>query len=175
MHHDDDLRAVSGGDVLDEEPARHQIALPEGSWGEGGYHYIWLNEDNHWTWERLYPAQRKMRQMSRHWAGGAAREVVEQAGRELLLAESSDWQFLISTFSARDYAEVRFEDHIARFERLASMAEYVHAGNSLTVADADFLRECREKDAAFQGLDAAAWKPLKETLMPAGGVTAGGT
>ena len=59
---------VSGGDLIDEEPARHLITLPEGSWGEGGYHYIWINEDNQWTWKRLYPAERKLRQMCREYA-----------------------------------------------------------------------------------------------------------
>ena len=64
--------------------------------------------------------------MAREYAEGPAREIVEQAARELLLAEASDWQFLISTFSAKDYAEIRFKDHIERFEKLSKLAELVH-------------------------------------------------
>lgn len=163
IHHDPELEAVTGGQLLDQEPARHQITLPEGSWGEGGYHYIWLNQDNSWTWERLYPAERKLRQLVRDIVEGDACGVVEQAARELLLAESSDWQFLISTFSAKDYAEIRFTDHLDRFHRLASIAEALQAGGELGEADRTFVEECRAKDNPFPDLDLSMWKPLPET------------
>ena len=149
---------VSGSDMIDIEPAQHLITLPEGSWGEGGYHYIWINDGNAWTWEKLYRIERKLRQMAREYADGPAREVVEQAARELLLAESSDWQFLISTFSARDYAEVRFNDHVARFDRLAEIADRVHTGSKMGIGDSGFLNECRQKDAPFADLDLSLWK-----------------
>lgn len=160
MAQEPDLEMVSGGDVIDEDPVKHKIALPEGSWGEGGYHYIWLNDQNHWTWEKLYPAERKLRQMAREYADGPAKETVEQAARELLLAEASDWQFLISTWAARDYAEVRFADHIERFERLASMADRIHDGGKMSADDESFLKDCQSKDAAFQNLDLGWWAKL---------------
>ena len=158
LHQDGEVEMVSGSDVLDQEPAKHMITLPEGSWGEGGYHYIWINDDNYWTWKKLYPIERKLRQMAQEYATGPAKELVLQAARELLLAESSDWQFLISTFSAKDYAEVRFDDHIARFERLAEIADRVHTGSQLTVDEKAFLLECQEKDAPFQDLSLDLWQ-----------------
>lgn len=158
FHRDGDIEMVSGGDVLDTDPAKHLITLPEGSWGEGGYHYIWLNADNSWTWEKLYPIQRKMREMAQAYDGGPAHEIVIQAARELLLAEASDWQFLISTFSARDYAEIRFQDHVDRFHRLAGIADRVHAGTPMTPEEEEFLRDCQQKDAAFQKLDLSLWR-----------------
>jgi 1,4-alpha-glucan branching enzyme len=160
MAADPDIDCVSGGDVLDRERARHMIHLPEGSWGEGGYHHIWLNQDNVWTWEKLYPAQKRLRRMAREMAIGPARRIVEQAARELLLAEASDWQFLISTWAARDYAEIRFADHIERFERLAEMAERVHEGGPLNADDHAFLFECERKDAAFAEIDLEWWARL---------------
>ena len=103
--------------------------------------------------------QRKMRQMVRDFTGEATHRVLRQAGRELLLAEASDWQFLISTFSARDYAEVRFNDHIDRFERLAELAGQIHAGSAVDSASEAFLIECEEKDSPFPDLDLSLWKP----------------
>ncbi len=158
---DPDLRSASAGDVLDEEPPRSVITLPEGSWGEGGYHYVWLNPDNAWTWERLYPAERRMRELASSCTSGMAKEVAEQAARELLLAESSDWQFLISTFSARDYAELRFTDHMDRFERLADLCEALVAGGTLSAGEREFYEECRTKDAPFAALDLSLWRPLE--------------
>jgi 1,4-alpha-glucan branching enzyme len=167
IHHDPDIESVSGGDLLDEEPARHMITLPEGSWGEGGYHYVWLNEDNHWTWRDLYPAERRLRKLVRAISSAPAREILEQAARELLLAEASDWQFLISTRSARDYAEVRFADHIARFNRLASLAEAVESGASLTPEENAFVEDCRMKDAAFpETLNLNWWARLESPADP---------
>ena len=75
----------------------------------------------------------------------------------MLLAEASDWQFLISTFSAKDYAEIRFQDHIDRFTRLAEMADRVHVGASMTPEEEAFLSDCQLKDAPFQQLDLNLW------------------
>lgn len=166
MASDSDIRMRSGGDVIDEEPARHMIHMPEGSWGEGGYHNVWLNEDNHWTWEKLFPAQKRMRHLAQIGKLGLTKEIVEQAARELLLAEASDWQFLISTFSAKDYAEARFEDHIQRFEKLADFAERVHAGETLNSEERSYLLDCQVKDAPFPEIDLNFWAKLDNPLMP---------
>lgn len=164
MHSEEALASVSPADVIDEEPARHRIHLPEGSWGEGGYHYIWINNDNLWTWEQLYPCQKKMRQMAGEYDGGPAHDIVVQAARELLLSEASDWQFLISTWAARDYAEIRFADHIERFNRLAEIADRVHLGETMTSAELSFYEDCRQKDAPFSEIDLKFWAKLDYPL-----------
>jgi 1,4-alpha-glucan branching enzyme len=168
MHRDGSIEMVSGGDLIDQEPPRHRISLPEGSWGEGGYHSVWLNEDNIWTWKELYPCQRRMREMAAALAGGPAHEIVEQCARELLLAEASDWQFLISTWAARDYAEARFADHIERFNRLADLASTVDQGHDMTAEEREFLLDCQEKDACFAELDLGYWAKLDHPLSLSG-------
>ena len=70
--------------------------------------------------------------------------------RTLACREASDWQFLISTYSAKDYAEIRFQDHIDRFNRLAEFAERVSTGAILTEAEEAFFADCKLKDAPFQ-------------------------
>lgn len=159
MSEEPDLELVTGSDVLENEPPRHLIHLPEGSWGEGGYHSVWLNSDNHWTWERLYPAEATMRELATKCTSGISHRIATQAGRELLLAEASDWQFLISTFSAKDYAEIRFADHIERFERLAKMAIGALSKSELTAEELIFLEDCELKDAPFPDLDIKGWQP----------------
>jgi len=160
MAKETEIESVSGGDVIDTEPARHLIHLPEGSWGEGGYHYIWLNNDSAWTWKLLYPAQRRLVKMANELAGGPGEKIAIQAAREILLAESSDWQFLISTLAARDYAEIRFEDHIQRFTRLADLAYKKHAGEELSEDELAFIRESEQKDNPFPDLDLSYWAKL---------------
>lgn len=158
MHHDPELQKVTGSEVIEQNPAQSIIHLPEGSWGEGGYHNIWLNPDNYWTWEKLYPAQKKIIECADLYPGTPAEEFVLQAARELLLAEASDWQFLISTWAARDYAEIRFKDHIERFEKLLEIAERIHTTSLITEEDKNYLKFCKEKDSIYQDLTLDYWK-----------------
>jgi len=157
LHADGNIEMLSASEVIEVDPPQHVITLPEGSWGEGGYHFIWLNEDNLWTWKKLYPIQRRMRKMAREYRDGPAKRIVQQAGRELLLAEASDWQFLISTFAAKDYAEIRFDDHVDRFTRLADIADRVHQGGAINPGEVEFLEDCELKDSPFQDLDVSIW------------------
>ena len=97
------------------------MALPEGSWGAESNNSVWLNEDTAWTWKHIYPAELAVQQMANSglWHGNeTATRLAKQICRELLLLESSDWQFLITTKSARDYAEKRFNTHLEQFRAL---------------------------------------------------------
>jgi 1,4-alpha-glucan branching enzyme len=73
-------------------------------------------------------------------------ETLQQMARELLLAQSSDWAFLMRTGTARDYAARRTRDHLLRFNRLH---ETLEAGRP----DTDFLAACRERDNIFPDLE----------------------
>jgi len=102
----------------------HHLRLSEGSWGANGDHSMWLNAGTRWTWERLWPLE------DRFWSvapGGlrdaGQRTVLAQAAREFLLAQSSDWQFIISTGAVADYAEQRFQFHCEHAERLVAALE----------------------------------------------------
>ncbi len=153
------VRCMSGGEIVDEVPAHKTISLPEGSWGEGGYHYVWLNDANFWTWEKLYRAEQRLANLLLNSPDSdLERELVEQAARELLLAQSSDWQFLISTFSASDYSEVRIQDHLDRFNMLATMSQEIRNGNELSEAEKTYFYDCKDKDAPFQELDLSLWQ-----------------
>ncbi len=158
IHNDPDLESSSGSDVVADDPATKMITLPEGSWGEGGYHSVWLNEDNFWTWKKLYAAERRFLGLLSTSSRASNQEVLVQCAREILLAEASDWQFLISTWSARDYSEARFADHIARFEKLADLAEKIVRGQELTDQEKEFVVECQQKDAPFPDLNLSYWK-----------------
>jgi 1,4-alpha-glucan branching enzyme len=129
------VRPVTGSRHLAEHPARQAIRLPAGSWGANGDFSMWLNGQTAWTWERLWPIEAAFWDVApAALQSPAARPVLAQAARELLLAQSSDWQFIISTGAAADYGERRFREHCADTESLV-----------------DALR-----DGSSQALDAAA-------------------
>ncbi|HEY4704871.1 MAG TPA: DUF1957 domain-containing protein, partial [Thermoplasmata archaeon] len=86
----------------------------------------------------------------------AVRRVLRQLARELLLLESSDWPFLITTVSARDYAEARVKLHAATFDRLLALARTAMAG-AIPPVDEVWLREVEALDSPFPEVDPDWW------------------
>jgi 1,4-alpha-glucan branching enzyme len=118
------VRPVTGTAHLRRHPRPPAIRLSEGSWGANGDHSMWLNDGTRWTWDRLWPLEQRFWQAARAAIGiEALRPVVAQAAREMLLAQSSDWQFVISTGAAADYAERRFVGHCEAAEGLIEAME----------------------------------------------------
>ncbi len=144
------VHPVTAGRSLEEAPPTTVIRMPEGSWGANGDFSMWLNDETAWTWRRLWPLE------ERFWnavpgalAHEAVQPVLEQAARELLLAQSSDWQFIISTGAAGDYATKRFNGHCDALERLLPVLE----GGSGDLAGARGIAEAYHRiDGPFDTL-----------------------
>jgi 1,4-alpha-glucan branching enzyme len=99
----------------------HQVAAPStSSWGEGGYWSVWLNEKNTWIYSHLDAAQQRMAELARTFCKPTplAKRAQEQAGRELLLAQASDWPFILRTGTSPEYAAERIKEHLLRFNAL---------------------------------------------------------
>lgn len=122
LHHDQDvLEPITPGDYLDRHPT-NQMATPcQSSWGLKGYSEQWCNESNAWTWRHIHAAGERMAELARsHWGASdpAMVRALKQAARELMLAQSSDWTFIMSTGTTVPYATRRFNEHIIRFTKL---------------------------------------------------------
>ena len=149
------VRAMTLGEAITAVPPQGPLQLPEGSWGEGGDHRVWLNSKTEWTWDRVYSAEQEWVEQLRQGDGGhpELKRVLAQASRELLLLQASDWQFLITTGSARDYAERRVAEHYADFKRLSEMAHTVRGGTPLSTEAAETLHRLEREDFIFPDLD----------------------
>ncbi|MFN8558652.1 MAG: 1,4-alpha-glucan branching protein domain-containing protein [Dehalococcoidia bacterium] len=113
---------TSAGRYVTGHPPEDVLALPESSWGQGGNHFVWLNADNRWMWPSIHRIEREMESLATEYATAPdVLPALKQAAREALLAQSSDWPFLITTGQARDYAMERFENHVDRFDRLVAL------------------------------------------------------
>jgi 1,4-alpha-glucan branching enzyme len=84
---------------------------------------------------------------------GELEDILKQLARELMLMSASDWQFLISTFAARDYAELRLTEHYEDFKHLAVIADKLIAGEVIRDGERQFLADCRERDVLFPEID----------------------
>ena len=118
-----ELTTASG--FIKNHPPEDVLALPESSWGLGGGHFTWQNADTDWIWPIINSASLRMEKLVSRYseADGAMKKVLNQAARELVLMQSSDWPFLITTGQARHYAENRFLEHLNRFQKLTDIAE----------------------------------------------------
>ena len=134
--------------------------LGEGSWGKNGNNEVWLNDQTSWTWGHIYRVERVMRDIAgdcRWRDGGWGERIAKQMARELMLLESSDWQFLITTAAARDYAEKRFSGHLNQFAELEMLwAEFV-ANSALSQRAQELLTEIEERDCLFAEIDPGLW------------------
>ncbi len=83
----------------------------ESSWGDQGNHNTWMNEQTYWLWQRLYQLEIAVRAFVQSEAKNAPARVTAQVLRELMLAQASDWPFLITQGDAKEYAEQRFHCH----------------------------------------------------------------
>jgi len=115
------VRPVTAGQhVTSSAKASPAIQLTEGSWGKNGDFSMWLNDQTSWTWQRLWALEQAYWAIAPKALGGGPkpRAVLAQATRSMLLAQASDWQFIISTGEAADYANQRFDEHCGQAEDL---------------------------------------------------------
>jgi 1,4-alpha-glucan branching enzyme len=141
----------TASDHLASHPPERAIALAPGSWGANGDFSMWLNAETRWTWERLWELESRFWPVARRRiAEPACERVLAQAARELLLLQSSDWQFIISTGAAADYATRRFTGHAEDLDRLVGALER-GAGTGWAAAEQE-AEVLRRRDDVFPGI-----------------------
>ncbi|HYS71468.1 MAG TPA: 1,4-alpha-glucan branching protein, partial [Thermoplasmata archaeon] len=81
---------ATASETLAAIPSASTIALPEGSWGQGGGHWVWMNDDTKWVWDLVYRAEDaflELRRAARRSKKPGVARVLAQLARELLLLE----------------------------------------------------------------------------------------
>jgi len=131
----------------------HQVATPSASsWGAEGYWNVWLNETNQWIYPHLHIAQERMTALAKRFprVDGLKARALNQASRELLLAQASDWPFILRTGTSPDYARKRVKDHLLRFIAL-------HEQLTTTRVNEKFLTQIEWLDNVFPDVNYHYW------------------
>ena len=162
-HDQDTIRTITLSEYLDEHPV-NQIATPSfSSWGYKGYCEVWLEGSNDWIYRHLHRAGLRMIDLAKtaageEWAAATSPEgalrwrALRQAARELLLAQSSDWAFIMKTGTMTAYAVARTREHLANFTKLC---EELRGGG----IDEGFLARIEAKNNIFPEIDPLVWVP----------------
>ena len=149
----EEIDLLTIGNYLEQHPPTEAINLPESSWGAGGTHFTWDNGETHWMWQHIHDCEKRMQALAQKFTNPSDDEklVLQQAAREALLLQSSDWEFLVTTGQARNYAIQRFSEHVDRFTRLADSLD---AGEP----DTSYAEELYELDKIFAEIDVQNFK-----------------
>jgi len=154
IHFDqDDIRLVTPMDYLEERTDIQPAVPATSSWGQGGYSEVWLEGSNDWIYRHLDEAAARMTALAnaRPGAEGIERRALDQCARELLLAQASDWAFIMKTGTTVDYAVRRTRDHLNQFLALEAMLKR-------GAIDEDHLAALEWRDNIFPGIDYRAYR-----------------
>lgn len=116
------IRRETVGEHMAVSPPSYAFQLPESTWGAGGHYHVWLNPDVEFMWPIIHRCESRMEELVASVPTPATqlqKRALDQAARELLLLEGSDWPFLVTTGQAKAYAIERFNTHVERFDALA--------------------------------------------------------
>lgn len=147
-HHSETLELVTAPNYLAKEP-RNQTLMPSySSWGYKGYSEVWLEGSNDWIYRHLHAASERMHRLTQESpkAEGVERRALNQMARELLLAESSDWAFMMKSGTSVEYAVRRTREHLLTFFRLEESFR-------IKCLDEAWLKEIETKDCIFPQID----------------------
>ena len=158
-----EIERYTAGEYLEKHPPVDTIQIPESSWGQGGHFYVWLNHLTEWMWPIINGCEKRIIDIVAKYEkipeDKLLHRALNQLARENLLLQSSDWPFLITTWQAKDYATERFEEHVARFEKIADMIE---AGN----INEEELVKIESIDNCFPVIDYRVYLPIEEGVIP---------
>lgn len=145
------FRLTTPGEYLERHPTWQMIRPSASSWGHMGYSEVWLDQTNAWIYPHLHSAAKSMIEVAT--AEDVTKPIdplreraLRQLARELLLAQSSDWAFLMKTGTAREYATKQTKDHVLRFNKL-------HDQIVEDRIDVGFLEFCEGRDNIFPAVD----------------------
>jgi 1,4-alpha-glucan branching enzyme len=149
----DEVRVVTPLEYLERHPDCEVAQPPLSTWGAKGYADVWLNPSNDWIYPHLDMAAERMVELARRFTSPSPleRRALNQAGRELMLAQSSDWPFIMTTGTAVEYAKRRVRDHVARFT-------YLYEGLGAGTLDEAAVAGLEQRDNLFPDLDFAVYR-----------------
>jgi len=149
----DILKLTTPSEFLYYNPV-NQLSQPSpSSWGANGYNSFWLNTNNDYVYRHLHKTAERMVEVAYVFQNPyeSQKKALNQMARELLLAQSSDWAFILQTGTMPEYAKKRTNTHIHRFNKLYEMV----LGNKI---DEEWLRKVEYLDNIFPELDYSVYR-----------------
>lgn len=141
------LEWVTPVDLLAED-GYQTVAPIYSSWGTGGFSEVWLDGANDWIYRHTHRAIDRLLELVKRFPNESGRRerALNQALRELLLAQASDWPLMLKTGVTADYARNRVCEHIQNFNTIYESL----SGNTL---ETEWLTTLEKRNNIFPALD----------------------
>ncbi len=146
------VKLITLSEYLDEYPENQTAQPSQSSWGQKGFSDVWLNSQNDWIYPHLHAAAETMERIARASQDDTTplvHRAIDQAARELLLSQASDWAFMIHNGAMVQYAAGRIKSHLLRFRELARQIE-------ADAIDEDWLARIETQDNIFPQIAVAS-------------------
>ena len=151
------FKLITPSEYIDKYPSMQVCTPCRSSWGANGYSEVWLNQTNDYAHKYLHDIGNKMVELANKFPDEKdklKKKILNQCAREVLLAQSSDWLFIITNGTMVDYAKKRIKDHVGRFNRL-----YDGLVNDKIDEDyLEFLKDVSKKDCIFTEINYMIYK-----------------
>ncbi|MFP3389688.1 1,4-alpha-glucan branching protein domain-containing protein [Brevibacillus sp. SIMBA_040] len=152
---------ITPSEYLARYPNQDRAHLPMSTWGRNGYGEVWLNERNSWIYRHLHQAERDLIEAISSLyetcvpdasSNQVKSRCLKQAARELMLAQSSDWAFILDGQTVVEYAVRRIHNHLVRLRELLALFYQEQP-------DEERLVEMEAAYPLFPGLDETYYLP----------------
>lgn len=139
---------ITPSEYLKKYPMVQCSSPSPSSWGKDSDYSVWLNPLNDWIYRDVHACETAMTTLANTYKdpNNIQKRALNQAARELLLAESSDWPFIINGNTTVKYATKRVNTHIERFYRL-------YDDITKNCLEKKFLEHLEELDNIFPNID----------------------
>ncbi len=141
------IRMITPQEYLEEYPLNQVVEPSFSSWGSLGYSDIWLSKSNDWIYRHVYKVTERMKELvKRHYVSKLEERAVNQAVREMLLAQSSDWVSMAESGLNPLYGINRVKEHLYNFNKLYSA---ILSGS----INESWLRSIERRNSIFKWID----------------------
>jgi len=144
---------IAPSDYLDRYPVNQVVEICPSTWGREGHSKVWVNGANDYVYRHLHWAARQMKALASEASPQRklAYRATKQAARELLLSQSSDWQFMMHDANTADYGHMRFREHMLNF---LGLCRQIHSGR----IDRRRLEQLEKTDKVFPNIELAHFR-----------------
>lgn len=136
-------------EYIDLNPDLQGASPSPSSWGRGGYGMTWCGEKNSWAIRHIHASALTMAELRDGYlnkSDNLTKRALNQALRELLIMQASDWLFMMQEGTSPHYAEERLLLHIKAFGRLCRM---IREGK----INKDYVERAESKNGIFPFAD----------------------
>lgn len=117
------LQVITPSRYLVKYEAEPSLTPIHSSWGKNGFSEPWLNHDNDWICRLNHDMVDKLEDLLKRYYDTNSfqqKKMILQAVKEVLLAQASDWPFMIWKGHYVSYATSRVKEHYEHFDKICN-------------------------------------------------------